>query len=246
MQNNKFPKIFPPLTEEQQHISDDFVAHWHRVLPSRFNIIDKFNHKYPVNKAPTGFKRTLEIGAGLGTHLNYELLSLDQRKNYLCLDLRPNMVEEFHQNFPDIQAIVHDCQLPLPKFADGYFDRVIAIHVLKHLPNLPAAIREVYRLIDKEKGVFSVVIPCEGGFAYSISRRLSAQRIFEKRYKQPYQWFIEREHINLANEIFQQMQMYFEIADKTFFPLPFLPLQNLNLVIGLTLKPRSIPNVLVE
>ena len=36
--------------------------------------------------------------------------------------------------------------------ADGYFDRILAVHVLEHLPNLPAAIRECYRLCNKTKG----------------------------------------------------------------------------------------------
>jgi len=238
---NKWPKIFSPLTTEQQRISDDFMAHWHVVLPSRYSIIDEFNHKYPVQHAPASFVRTLEIGAGLGEHLKYEKLTSVQRKNYFCLDLRANMVEIIRQNFPDVQAIVHDCQQRLNAFEDGYFDRVLAVHVLEHLPNLPAAIQEVYRLINKQKGVFSVVIPCEGGLAYGIARRISAQRIFEKRYKQSYKWFIEREHINRANEILEELHPYFEITHRRYFPLPVLPIQTLNLVIGVTLSPRVSP-----
>lgn len=234
----KWPKILPALNAEQQRISDDFMAHWHTVLPSRYGIIDEFNHRYPVKHAPANFDYTLEIGAGLGEHLKYEKLTPEQRKNYFCLDLRANMVEMLRQTHPDVQAIIHDCQVPLTMFADGYFDRILAIHVLEHLPNLPSTIREVYRLIDKHKGVFSVVIPCEGGLAYGLARRVSAQRIFEKRYKQPYRWFIEREHINVASEILEELQPYFEIVHQTLFPLPFLPVQTLNLVIGLTLRPR--------
>ena len=169
---NKWPKTFPPLTTEQQSISNDFMAHWHTLLPSRYGIIDEFNHKYPVQNASVDFNHTLEIGAGLGEHLKYENLTPEQRKNYFCLDLRANMVDVIHQTFPDVQAIVHDCQEPLPMFADGYFDRVLAIHVLEHLPNLPAAIWEVYRLINKQKGVFSVVIPCEGGLSYGFACRV--------------------------------------------------------------------------
>lgn len=237
--HNKWPKHVPPLTGEQRRISDDFVAFWHTVLPSKYNIIDEFNHNYSARHTPQGFSRTLEIGAGLGEHLKYEKLNPEQRKNYFCLDLRENMVEVIHQTFPDVQAIVHDCQKPLTMFTDGYFDRILAIHVLEHLPDLPSAVREVYRLIDKQKGVFSVVIPCEGGLAYGLARRLSAQRIFEQRYKQSYQWFIEREHINLPREILEELDPYFEVAHKIHFPLSFLPAQNLNLVIGLTLKPRQ-------
>ncbi|MEP7136539.1 MAG: class I SAM-dependent methyltransferase [Chloroflexota bacterium] len=243
---NKWPKIFPPLTAEQQRISDDFMAHWHVVLPSRYSIIDEFNHRYPVQHAPANFDRTLEIGAGLGEHLKYEVLTPEQRKNYFCLDVRENMVEVIHQAFPDVRAIVHDCQEPLTMFEDGYFDRALAVHVLEHLPNLPAAIREIYRLIDKQKGVFSVVIPCEGGLAYGLARRISAQRIFEKRYNQSYKWFISREHINLAAEILEELKPYFEIKNRTLFPFPFIPIQTLNLVIGLTLTPRPIPIMPVD
>jgi SAM-dependent methyltransferase len=240
---NKWPKVLPPLTDEQKSISDDYMAYWHTVLSSRYNIIDRFNHSYPVQHAPIGFERTLEIGAGLGEHLKYEKLADQQRKNYLCLDLRANMVDVIHRNFPDVQAIVHDCQQPLTTLPDHYFDRVLAIHVLEHLPDLPSAVREVYRLINADKGIFSVVIPCEGGLAYSIARRISAQRIFERRYKQSYQWFKEREHINRADEILCELHPYFEVTNRTFFPFSFLPIQTLNLVIGLTLKPRPVPKL---
>ena len=238
---NKWPKTLPTLTDDQKRISDEYVAYWHTVLPSRYSIVDKFNHNYPVTHCPDNFEHTLEIGAGLGEHLKYENFTPEQRNNYYCLDLRANMVEVIHQYFPDVQAIVHDCQQPLTMFKDDYFDRILAIHVLEHLPDLPAAIREAYRLIDKKKGILTIVIPCEGGLAYGLSRRISAQRIFEKRYKQSYKWFIDREHINLANEILEELRPYFEISHETLFPLPFLPVQTLNLVIGLTLKPRPSP-----
>jgi len=241
MQNPKWPKTLPPLSEEQKHISDDFMAYWHQVLPAKYNIIEEFNHNYPIRHAPEDFVRTLEIGAGLGEHLKRESLTGDQRKNYFCLDIRPNMVEALKKKFPDVTAIVHDCQKPLAGYKDGYFDRILAIHVLEHLPDLPSAIREAYRLVNKQKGIFSVVIPCEGGLAYGISRRISAQRIFEQRYKQSYQWFIKREHINLADEILEELDPYFEIVQKTFFPFSFIPIQTLNLVIGLSLKPRLNP-----
>jgi SAM-dependent methyltransferase len=239
--HGKWPKTIPLLTIEQQQISDDFMSHWHTILPSRYGIIDEFNHNYPVEHAPGNFSRTLEIGAGLGEHLKYESLTTEQRKNYFCLDLRENMVEIIHQNFPDVQAIIHDCQQRLDIFEDGYFDRVLAVHVLEHLPNLPAAIQEVYRLINKRTGIFSVVIPCEGGLAYGLSRRISAQRIFEKRYKQSYKWFIEREHINRVKEILEELHPCFKITHRGYFPLPVLPIQTLNLVIGVTLEPRLLP-----
>jgi SAM-dependent methyltransferase len=233
---HQWPKTFPPLSAEQERVRDDFVKYWHEVLPRRFGLIEKFNHTYGVKHAPA-FRRTLEIGAGIGEHIEYERLTPEQERNYHALELRENMSREIKRRFPKVQTITGDCQERLP-FPDGYFDRVLAIHVLEHLPRLPDAAAEVYRVCDKERGVFSVVIPCEGSLAYTLARRCSAQRLFEKRYGQSYRWFIEREHVNLPVEILGALDPYFTISHRSFFPIP-LPLLFCNLVIGLTLKPRN-------
>ncbi|HEY8749338.1 MAG TPA: methyltransferase domain-containing protein [Tepidisphaeraceae bacterium] len=236
---SKWPKTFPPLTSEQKRISDDFMRYWHEVLPKRFGLIEKFNHGYSVRHAPANFHRTLEIGAGLGEHLDYEKLTPEQERDYYAVELRQNMTDALQARFPRIKAVTGDCQQRLD-FPDAHFDRILAVHVLEHLPDLPAAIREMYRLCDKSTGVFSVVIPCEGSLAYTLARRISAQRIFEKRYNQSYRWFIEREHINLPHEILAELRPYFTIEQRSFFPIP-LPIVAGNLVIGLTLRPRPQP-----
>lgn len=233
---SKWPKIFPDLTPEQKAIADDFMHYWHEVLPKRFSIADRFGHQYVVRTAPPQFVRTLEIGVGLGEHLAYERLSPAQSANYYGLDIRQNMVDRLRKTYPDVNAVVGDCQEPQP-FDSGYFDRIVAIHVLEHLPNLPAAIRELHRLCDPRRGVLQVVIPCEGSLAYGTARRISAQRIFEKRYRQSYHWFISREHINLPGEIMEEIAPYFSISRRTYFPLP-LPLLFCNLFIAFNLKPK--------
>ncbi|MDL2259367.1 class I SAM-dependent methyltransferase [Deltaproteobacteria bacterium OttesenSCG-928-K17] len=233
----KWPKTFPPLTAEQEEISHDFMKHWHEVLPNKYGLIEKFNHGYPVAVARPGFARTLEIGAGLGEHLHYERLTEDQRRNYTSVDIRENMVEGLKAQFPDVKAIVADCQKTMP-FEDGYFDRLLAIHVLEHLPDLPLAVKELHRLCDKEKGRLTVVLPCEGGLAYSLGRAVSAKRIFEKRYKMSYDWFISREHINRPDEIFEELGKFFKIESSRYFPF-MVPLVFCNLCIGLNLSPRK-------
>jgi ubiquinone/menaquinone biosynthesis C-methylase UbiE len=235
---SKWPKQFPPLTPEQEWISNDFMQYWHEVLPRRYGIVDEFNHRYPVRNAPAGFTRTLEIGAGIGEHLKYENLSPEQEGNYVAVDIRENMVAGIRKAFPGVRAIVGDCQQRLV-FPDGHFDRLLAIHVLEHLPDLPAAVRELHRLCDPNRGVLSIVIPCEGSMAYSLARRISAQRIFEKRYRQSYRWLIEREHINRPAEIFEELAPFFELRQSTFFPLP-IKAQFCNLCIGATFRPRKL------
>ena len=138
---------------------------------------------------------------------------------------------------PRVQVVTGDCQKRLD-FEDGYFDRILAIHVLEHLPNLPAAVQEAYRVCDKRKGRLHVVIPCEGSLAYTMRAQDSAQRIFEKRYGQPYKWFIEREHLNRPREILNELAGYFTVVHRAFFPIP-VPLIFCNLVIGLTLEPKE-------
>lgn len=233
----KWPKQFPPLSPQQRDISDDFMKHWHDVLPAKYGLVDEFNHSYVVKNARIGFRRTLEIGAGSGEHMHYEKLSDEQTKNYVAVDIRENMVAELHRKFPAIQAVVGDCQKKMA-FEDGYFDRLLAIHVLEHLPNLPEAIKEMYRLCDKERGSLSIVIPCEGSLAYGLARRISAQRVFEKRYRQSYRWFIEREHINLPNEILRELSKYFLLSSSSYYPIP-IKLEFCNLCIGATFTPKK-------
>ena len=213
------------------------MKHWHEVLHNKYDIIQKFNHGYSVRNSTPGFQKTLEIGAGIGEHLEYEKLEAEQQRDYVALDLRQNMADKIIERFPRVQTLVGDIQKGL-NFDDGYFDRILAIHVLEHLPDLPAAIEEIYRLCDKEKGELSVVIPCEGGFSYSMARKISAQRIFEKRYNQSYKWFISREHINYPSEILEELKRKFIIKHQSFFPF-HVPIITINLVIGYTLVPRT-------
>lgn len=231
-----WPKVVPPLTPEQRAISDDFMRYWHEVLPRRYGIIEQFNHGYPVRHAPREFLTTLEIGAGLGTHLAHERLSPAQEQHYTALELRETMAQGIRERFPRVHAAVGDCQQRLD-FPDGHFDRVLAIHVLEHLPNLPAAVAEAHRLCRPDTGVFSVVIPCEGGAAYGLARRVSARRLFERRYRQSYDWFIEREHLNRPREILAELDRHFTVLHQAWFPL-VLPSVHLNLCVGLTLRPR--------
>jgi SAM-dependent methyltransferase len=236
MPRGQWPKVIPPLTEAQQAINDDFVHYWHEVLPRRFGIIEQFNHRYPLRGArKSGISTTLEIGAGRGAHLAFEDLS---NQDYYCVELRDNMADSSKARFPGVNVVVGDCQEKLP-FDDNTFDRVIAIHVLEHLPRLPDAVAEVARVL-KPDGVFAVVLPCDPGLLYRIARRVSAERIFRKRYNQSYDWFISREHINSPAEILQTLGRHFKMRDKAYFPF-LVPLVNLNLCIGLLATPRGGP-----
>ena len=230
------------MTPEQERISNEFMKVWHETLPRRFGFVEKFNHNFPVRYSRPDFLTTLEIGAGLGEHLLYEKLTPEQEKNYYALELRENMASSIRRRFPRVNAIVGDCQTRLD-FPDGHFDRVIAVHVLEHLPNLPAALRECWRLLNKERGRLLVLIPTEGSLAYTLARKVSGEWTYKKHFGGDYSWLYKREHINLPPEILAELEPYFTTEARTFFPLPFLPMIFCNLIIGLSLRPRPQPRV---
>src|SRR5438477_7430164 len=168
----KWPKQMPRLTPEQQKISDEWMEHFHEVIGTKFSGVVDFNHQYVVKHSPPGFISTLDVGAGLGEHLAYENLTAEQLAAYVAVEMRPNMAQVIHEKWPTVQICAADCQQRLP-FEDKHFDRIIAIHVLEHLPNLPAFLREARRLLSKVTGRLLVVIPCEGGLMYSLGRQVT-------------------------------------------------------------------------
>jgi SAM-dependent methyltransferase len=235
--STKWPKVLPPLTAEQERISNEFMRAWHEELPQRYSIVEQFNHGYPVAASDFPFVSTLEIGAGLGEHLRYEHLSGEQLRNYVAVDVRANMIEALRAAFPQVRALQADCQQPMDVGA-GSIDRVLAIHVLEHLPNLPAAVAELHRICARPSGRLIVVIPCEGGLAYSLARKISAERFYRRRFGGSYKWLYSREHVNLPHEVLAELDRWFILERKSFFPLRFLPIETFNLCIGMRLKPR--------
>jgi len=226
-----WPKQLPTFTVEEQRVRDAFMARWLEYLPQRGGFVERFNHGYPL-RGGAGGGRTLEIGAGLGAHLRYENLE-DQQ--YYAVELLQELADSIEASYPGVRTLVGDCQKRLP-FDDGFFDRVLAIHVLEHLPNLPPALDEVARVLAPE-GRFVAIIPCEGGLVYSLARRLTSKRLFEREFGREYDWFIRSEHINMPWEITSELEKRFHVADTCYFPLR-IPSVSVNLIIGLTMRPR--------
>jgi len=214
-------------------MEDWYQVYLGEVLPSKFGWVDKFDHRYALRTAKPA-ARTLEIGPGNGSHLSFE--NLDDQQEYIALELRESLSHDIGHRHPTLRVVVGDCQKRLD-FPDDWFDRVLAIHVLEHLDNLPVALAEIVRVL-KPSGRFSVVIPAEGGLGYSLGRRLTVQRQFERRYKMPYRWMIRYDHVSTAREVLTELKKLFVIEERQFFPLR-VPSVDLNLIIGLTLKLRG-------
>lgn len=229
----QWPKKLPVLTPEQERISEDWYRLWLEAVSNKYKPVDWFHHTYPSRRPPPPGGKTLEIGSGFGNQIQYEDLS-DQE--YFAVDMREEMTEAVRERYPEVTAMTVDVQRELP-FPDRHFDRVLAVQVLEHMPNLPPALDEIKRVM-KPDGRFIVVIPCEGGRAYSLARSISSRRMFEKRYDTDFDWFVETEHCNVPWEIEHELGKRFRREGRTYFPL-LVPSVNANLLIGLTLTPEG-------
>jgi len=225
-----WPKARSELTEKQTAIVEDWNREFSGSMKAdRFGWIQRFDHEFPLASAGPGL-RTLELGAGAGTHLAFEPVG-----EYVALEMS-QLVADLIPPRPGLEVLVANCDDPLP-FEDASFDRVLAIHVLEHLYDLPATLGEVARVL-RDTGTFSVVIPCEGGRGYGIGRRLTSQRLFERRYGVPYDWIISYAHCNTAREVMAELDTAFRVVRRRFFPTG-IPNVDLNLTIGLELARRS-------
>lgn len=222
-----WPKQRPTLTERQQHVYERWNAEFLADLkPGSFRWISRFDHHFAAASAEEGLV-TLEIGAGTGTHLAYET-----RGEYVALDGLAELASMIPRR-PGLSVIIADCEDRLP-YGDAHFDRVLAIHVLEHLYNLPATLDEVDRVL-RPGGVFSVVIPCQGGRGYSLGQRFTSRRMFERRFPDlSYDWLIGYDHCNSAREVLGELKQRFRVRRRRFFPL-WVPLVDVNLTIGLEL-----------
>jgi SAM-dependent methyltransferase len=224
-----WPKNPPPLTADQEAAREAYRMLWHQRMPTKYAVVERFNHGFPVRLPLKTGSVTLEIGAGLGAHAEFEDLT---RQNYHFLEYREEFCKEIRQKHPSADVRCGDIEKRQP-WADGYFDRIVAIHVLEHLRNLPLAIQEISRLL-KADGALDIVIPCEGGFAHSLGRKITAERLFRKNFKMDFTPIRKNEHVNTYQEIMSVLRVDFAIQESEFFPLK-IPLHNLNFCAGFRL-----------
>jgi SAM-dependent methyltransferase len=227
-----WPKQPIPLTLEQERAREGFMKRWHEELPTKYSAIESFNHGSVAKLPVKAGSRTLEIGAGLGAHAAFEDLS---KQDYYCMEYREEFCKTLRTKFPDDHVLCGDIQQRLP-WADAFFDRIVVIHVLEHLRNLPLALAEIHRLL-KPDGWFDVVLPCEGGLAYSMARKVSAERLFRREFKMDYTPIIRNEHVSTLSEIEIELDDWFERQGGSYFPLK-VPVPTLNLVVAYRLRPR--------
>jgi SAM-dependent methyltransferase len=229
-----WPKSPPPLTAEESEILDAWRIYWHTELCTKIGVFDRYTEAFVrmlADRTPRG-ARTLEIGPGI---TGVAQLLNDVRTDAIEVD--PFFARELAKALPNCNVIVGDIQRDLPALESGVYDRVVAFHVLEHLPDLPAALRQVRRVM-RDGAVFDVVLPCEGGFMYGIGRRVTTARFFKKKFHRDFTKFIAQEHVSTVAEILSLLNTEFEAEGTVYYPTR-VPSPDVNLAVGLRLRKRK-------
>jgi ubiquinone/menaquinone biosynthesis C-methylase UbiE len=177
------------------------------------------------------FAEVLEVGAGTGIHLDFVRHSFAR---YVMSDASLDTLREAtarRQLRDGVElAAIDATRLP---HADASFDRLIATHVLEHLPEPHRVLREWARVL-KPGGVLSLILPCDPGLAWRLGRHFGPRRSALAA-GIDYDYWMAREHINPINNLLAYIRHYFPDRRERFWPLPWLPSSDVNLIYAVNI-----------
>jgi phosphatidylethanolamine/phosphatidyl-N-methylethanolamine N-methyltransferase len=183
--------------------------------------------------------RVLEVGAGAGEHAAFVRHGFD---SYTLLDADGRALEVARRRLgqdPRYTFVEHDgATLPWP---DGHFDRLVATHVLEHIPNPHRVLREWCRVL-RDGGLLSILIPTDPGIAWRLGRHLGPRRHALRR-GIAYDYVMAREHVNACHNLVALIRHQCRERREAWWPLP-VPLIDINLfhaVQAVIRHPRTTP-----
>ena len=177
-------------------------------------------------------KRVLEIGAGDIRHIKYWR---GKPAEYLLADVSLEMLAIAKKRL-DEQGVTYR-SLPVARnqaltLEDASVDVIVSFYSLEHLYPLRPYLDEFRRLL-KPGGCLIGAIPAEGGLAWGAGRMLTSRRWIKANTTIDYDKIICWEHPNYADHILAELDQAFQRQVVGYWPLSFLPVLDLNLVIRL-------------
>jgi SAM-dependent methyltransferase len=169
------------------------------------------------------FSRILEIGGGIGEHLDFILHDFEE---YLLTDLRiPTLDNEFVKDPRVVCKVENAEQLTFP---DKSFDRVISTCLLHHVNQPEKVLEEILRVL-KIEGVATIFLPCDPGLLVRLLRNLTTARKAKKSGFRGYDLMISREHRNHFISLLHMTKYVFRERKirVTYFPFR-IPSWNMN------------------
>jgi hypothetical protein len=216
---SRFPKKRLALSPEMEALHlDVLVANRERQtwLSKISNLLESWMHRQVADRGrAVPATRLLEIGAGTMNHVDFEPASI-------CYDaVEP--IEELYKG-KDVLArlanLYNDAK-SIPE--DTKYERIVSVATLEHLTELPFQVA-TSGLRLAEGGVFQVGIPCEGGFLWGFSWRISTAVAFRLKTGFNFADHMKYEHVNDAREIREVLSYFFREITVKRFPLPLFHL----------------------
>jgi SAM-dependent methyltransferase len=177
-------------------------------------------------------KRVLEIGAGDIRHIKYWR---GTPAEYILADISPEMMAFAEKRLEECGIYYSSMPVsrnePLP-LADASVDIIVSFYSLEHLYPLRPYLEEFKRLL-KPGGRLIGAIPAEGGCAWGGGRLLTSRRWFKRNTSINPDKIICWEHPNFADYILGELDQLFNREAISYWPLSWMPLLDLNLIIRL-------------
>ena len=187
------------------------------------------SHRLLEETVPEDFigERVLEVGAGSGHHFSYLNKPVSE---YVLTDGSEAMLRVAASRYKNEIAagriIVSKQDATRLDYPDQSFDRLIATHVLEHIPNPVAVLREWDRVV-KKGGLISIVLPCDPGLLWRFGRCFGPRRNAEK-LGLPYDYVQAADHVNSIFNLVVFIRFHFEKVSELWYPAR-VPLPDLNL-----------------
>ncbi len=164
-----------------------------------------------------GLQTILEVGAGSGHHFPYVKAGFSK---YVMTDGSPEMLaiarEKFAQQTASGIMVIEQRDATRLDYPDASVDRLIATHVLEHLPNPVNVLREWNRVV-RPGGVISIVLPCDPGLLWRLGRHLGPRRNAQ-RLGLAYDYLQAAEHINSIFNLTVFIRHHFEHITESWYP----------------------------
>jgi ubiquinone/menaquinone biosynthesis C-methylase UbiE/uncharacterized protein YbaR (Trm112 family) len=198
---------------------------------SIFNAIQGSSHQYVSGRlsgqGPADW--VCDFGCGQGFFADY---FQGDPTRMIGVDYRIESLRRYRARFKEPVLIQADfTRLPFKRdtVAIG-----VSLYALEHVYHLEDALKEMSRVV-KGGSTFYVGLPCEGGLAWTLGRKLTSERTMSKRFNLDYKKYIRLEHCNTASRVVSALGRHFNIEHRSLYPLNILPIISTNLTISLTM-----------
>jgi ubiquinone/menaquinone biosynthesis C-methylase UbiE len=171
--------------------------------------------------------RVVEVGSGTGHHLPFVS---PRPAEYVMTDASDDMLaiarKKYEREVSEGRVRIEKQDATRLTYADASFDRLIASHVLEHLPN-PVAVLTEWNRVVKPGGIMSILLPCDPGLFWRTGRMFGPRRNAKKRGIE-YDYLEAAEHINPIFNLVAFIRYHFASVDEHWYPLR-LAIPDLNL-----------------